>query len=105
MRYAAGLLHENPTLGIDVVAERAAISPRQLLRRFIEHVGYGPKVFARVMRLQHLMALRQRHPTADLAWLAARAGYADRAHLVHDCRSLAGRPPRALLAQRATVDL
>jgi len=105
VRYAAGLLRENPTLGIGVVAERAAISPRQLLRRFIQHVGYGPKVFARVMRLQYLMALGQRHPTAELAWLAACAGYADHAHLVHDCRSLAGRTPRALLAQRATVEL
>jgi len=105
VRYATGLLLEDPTLAIGVVAELAAISPRQLLRRFIDHVGYGPKVFARVMRLQRLIALGQRHPAADLAWLAARTGYADHAHLVHDCRSLAGRTPSELLAQRATVDL
>lgn len=34
-------LRENPMLAIGVVADRPRISPRQLLRRFIDHVGYG----------------------------------------------------------------
>ncbi len=66
-------------------------------------VGYGPKRFARVMRLQYLMRLHTHHAGETLGWLATRAGYADQAHLARDCRELAGRTPTALLAQRASV--
>ena len=55
------------------------------------------------MRLQRLLALRAAHPRATLGRLAAQAGYADQAHLAHECGRLAGRTPGALLGQRATV--
>ena len=86
-------------------ARRLAVSPRHLRRRVAEQVGYGPKRYARIMRLQRLLALRARHPGAPAGRLAADAGYADHPHLVRDCRELAGRTPSALLAQRAGVAL
>ena len=81
------------------------MSPRHLRRRFAEQVGYGPKRYARIMRLQRLLALRALHPGASAGRLAADAGYADHPHLARDCRELAGRSPSALLAQRAGVRL
>jgi AraC-like DNA-binding protein len=36
----------------------------------------------------------------DLARLAADTGYADQAHLTHECVRLAGLPPAALTAER-----
>ncbi len=47
VQHATELLRENPTLTIGTVAGRAGISPRQLLRRFIDHIGYGPIGLAR----------------------------------------------------------
>jgi len=85
------------------LAERVAVSPRQLRRRFADHVGYGPKRLARIARLQRVVAAARARPGATVAALAAEAGYADQAHLAADCRELAGRPPSALLAQRAAV--
>ena len=39
------------------------VSERQLHRRFVEAVEYGPKVFARIMRLHRLLAIAgQRSP-------------------------------------------
>ena len=35
---------------------------------------------------------------ASFAELAARAGYADQAHLVRDCRAITGLPPRRFFA-------
>lgn len=102
---AADLLRGEPGLPVAAVAARTQLSERQLRRRFVAHVGYGPKTFARIMRLQRLVALHARHPDADLAWLAAFAGYADQAHLAHEARRLAGCTPSALTRQRATVAL
>jgi AraC-like DNA-binding protein len=74
---------------------------RQLRRRFVAAVGYGPKRFARVLRLQRFLALARGAGTArGLAALALAAGYADQPHLSRDCAELAGATPTALLAGR-----
>ena len=41
--------------------------------------------------------------SADLARVAAEAGYADQPHLTRECAELAGLPPAALLAARAAA--
>jgi hypothetical protein len=60
--------------------------------------GYGAKTLDRVLRLQRFLALGRAEPDAGLARLAADAGYADQAHLGHDCRALADATPAQLLA-------
>jgi AraC-like DNA-binding protein len=78
---------------------RLFLSERQLRRRFHAAVGYGPKVFERVLRLQRLLALAPATP-GSLARLAAEAGYADHAHMATECARLTGLPPSALLDVR-----
>lgn len=74
------------------------ISGRQLRRRFVAAVGYGPKRFERVMRFQHFLRLASAFGKGrGLATLAAEAGYADQAHLCRECASLAGSSPRMLM--------
>jgi AraC-like DNA-binding protein len=74
------------------------ISGRQLRRRFVAAVGYGPKRFERVMRFQHFLRLAGAFAKGrSLATLAAEAGYADQAHLSRECASLAGCSPRVLM--------
>lgn len=70
------------------------ISARQLRRRFIAAVGYGPKMFQRVARFHHFLKLGA--ATRGFAALAAEAGYADQSHLNRECMSLAGCTPRQL---------
>jgi AraC-like DNA-binding protein len=78
---------------------RLFLSERQLRRRFHASVGYGPKVFERVLRLQRLLALAPATP-GGLARLAAEAGYADHAHMAAECARLTGLAPSALLEVR-----
>ena len=86
------------------VGERTAdlfISPRQLRRRFVAALGYGPKTFQRIRRFQGFLALAQAHRdgSVGLARLARWAGYADQAHLTRECGALTGLTPRAFLAE------
>lgn len=93
------------------------ISERQLRRRFLDAVGYGPKTLARILRFQRFLALAGDEaargdsavgvplasyrwappPRVDLAGLAFASGYSDQAHLTRECRRLAGRTPAELV--------
>jgi AraC-like DNA-binding protein len=81
---------------VEQVAHALGVSPRQLLRRSLSAFGYGPKILARVLRLQRAVALAR--GGMALAEVAASVGYADQAHLTRDTTALAGVPPTALLS-------
>jgi AraC-like DNA-binding protein len=67
-------------------------------------VGYGPATLRRLLRFRRFVgrvdAGEGQPGRPDLARLAADTGYADQAHLTHECVRLAGLPPAALTAQR-----
>ena len=85
----AALAMARPGARVDALA--LGLSERQLRRRFVDAVGYGPKTLARVLRFQRFLALAG--SGEDLARLAFTAGYADQAHLTRETRRLAGRTP------------
>jgi AraC-like DNA-binding protein len=83
---------------VAAIADELGLGARQLHRRSLSAFGYGPKTLARILRLRRALALaRDGVPFADTA---ARAGYADQAHLARDVRELAGLPLGELLARR-----
>lgn len=84
-------------VNVRTLATDLGYSERHLHRRVVQHVGYGPKHLARVLRLQRALALARggRHP--NLAEVASAAGYSDQAHLVHESQSLGGATPTELL--------
>lgn len=99
MRYAARWLTANPQGRVRQLARELQLSERQLHRRCQVALGYGPKVFQRVMRLQRVRWLAG---TAVIPppRLALEAGYADQAHLCREARRLTGRPVTRLLPRQ-----
>lgn len=71
-------------------------SHKHTLRLFREHVGLTPKVFARLVRFERVRQAIVQHGQGRLAELAARFGYSDQAHLVHEVRHFAGSAPSSL---------
>jgi AraC-like DNA-binding protein len=69
-------------------ADGVGLSARQLQRRALDAIGYGPKLLVRVLRLDRALVLA--HAGVPLAAVAAECGYADQAHLADDVRALAG---------------
>ena len=70
------------------VAADLGVSERQLHRRTLAAVGYGPKTLARVIRLRRLVGL-----PGSLADRACAAGYASQAHMSDEVRRLTGLSP------------
>jgi AraC-like DNA-binding protein len=84
------------------LSQSMGISNRQLHRRFLAAVGYGPKLFHSVLRFPRLLNLSG--PTnlpRRLAHAAADAGYADQAHMTREVQRFAGVPPSRLLPSAA----
>jgi len=96
----AALRAATPRAPVEALGAGLGVGERQLRRRFVDAVGYGPKTLQRVLRFQRFLALAE-DGGDDLAALAFEAGYADQAHLTRECRRLAGLPPAALLATGA----
>lgn len=85
---------------VGALGPAVGLGERQLRRRFLTGVGYGPKTLARVLRFQRLLGLLRAGPSGppSLAEVAVRAGYADQAHMTAECTRLAGRSPATLAA-------
>ncbi|MDJ1130511.1 helix-turn-helix transcriptional regulator [Streptomyces iconiensis] len=80
---------------VAATARRAGLSERQLHRRCLDAFGYGAKTLARVLRMRG--ALRLARDRTPLSETAARAGYADQAHLAREIKALAGVPMTELI--------
>jgi AraC-like DNA-binding protein len=99
LRAVAGLLRRGAPVA--AAADAVGLSERQLHRRSLAAFGYGPKTLARVLRLRRALRLaRDGTPFADVA---ARAGYADQAHLAREVRALAGVPLGQLVGQNSST--
>jgi AraC-like DNA-binding protein len=80
---------------IDEVARSLGWSRRRLERVFARDLGIRPKVYARIVRLNAVLATLDDAERPRAVDAALDAGYFDQAHLLRDFRSLAGRTPRS----------
>ena len=67
-------------------------SERRLERTFNEQIGLSPKLFARILRFQSLLARAAKDKSALLDHAFA-AGYYDQSHMIRDFRNFAGVTP------------
>ncbi len=85
------------------VADELGVGERHLQRCFGHHLGLPPKLAARLVRVDRLLALLARLPSEEagtgLADVAQRAGFFDHAHMTNDVRRVLGTTPTAILAE------
>jgi len=98
-RATTDLFAAHGNLRIADLADRYGLGKRHFERRFLEHVGFTPKLFARVARFQTALDLKIRFPQRPWVDIANHLGYHDQMHLVHDFHDLAGDAPGLLLSR------
>jgi AraC-like DNA-binding protein len=93
----AALIGEGRTVA--EVAAQVGFSQRQLNRRSLAAFGYGPKMLARVLRLQR--ALGSARSGMPLVQASLAAGYGDQAHFSHEVHALTGQSASQLVGSAA----
>lgn len=89
---------------IDELARDVGWSRKHLGARFRDHVGLTPRVAARVMRFETLLACARARGHRTWGELAATCGYFDQAHLNRDFAEFAHTTPVAYLRDRVPGD-
>jgi AraC-like DNA-binding protein len=88
---AAANLRSNPSLRVGALAAELGLSERHLSRKFNTVFGIGPKRFARIARVEHVLAACGRGAAwADIAYSC---GFTDQAHMVNDFNAILGATP------------
>jgi AraC-like DNA-binding protein len=91
---ALGLLHESGgTVPVGAIAAELGCSRRHLIVRFREQVGVTPKLLARILRFERVVALVDSRTDMGWAEIAQVCGYYDQAHMIRDFNQFAGGPP------------
>lgn len=88
------------TVRIGRIADTIGISHKHLLREFDRCVGLTPKLFARLCSFQRVIRSVGQKAEVDWAGTAARCGYHDQAHLIHEFRAFSGLTPADYLTKR-----
>lgn len=84
---------------VRAVAKRVGLSQRRFIQVFTAQVGLTPKLFCRVLRLQHAREVVVQATTLDWAQVALSCGYYDQSHLIHDFQEFCGLCPTDYLCQ------
>jgi len=89
--HAASILRSNPAIPMPRLASELNVSERQLSRTFNRTFGVGLKQFARLTRIERIVACRN----AGLSWaeVAYATDMSDQAHLVREFKSMVGETP------------
>jgi AraC-like DNA-binding protein len=87
------------TANIDLLANQACLSIRQLERLSKKYFGVGPKTMVRINRFTWSFIHKSRNP--ELTWfdVAIACGYEDYQHMAKDYRDFAGVTPTQLWAE------
>jgi transcriptional regulator GlxA family with amidase domain len=101
-RAVAALRTTSGATPVAALANDLGTTERQLNRRCVAAIGYGPKVLHRVLRMRRFLTLAGAPSAPGLSALAAHAGYADQAHMTRDCLELTGLTPARLRGRRIT---
>jgi AraC-like DNA-binding protein len=93
--------------GVRELCSDLFVSERQLRRRAVVALGYGPKTLQRILRFQGFLALidSPQSRMLGLGRLAGMLGYADQAHLTRECVGFTGLPPQQFLAEDSAICL
>lgn len=93
---------------VETLAQQCFMSRRQLLRRFENAIGIGPKLFSRIVRFQQVFTSMEQAPIEpEWSQMAYDTGYFDQAHFINDFREFSGMSPSQFFhqAQRSEIGL
>ncbi len=83
----------NPSVSLDLLAQKSFLSVKQFERKFQERTGVNPKLFARLVRFDRAFREKNLNPHRDWRNIAFDCNYYDYQHLVRDYKDFTGLKP------------
>lgn len=94
LKRIASDLHRHPERNIKHIASDYKMSPRNMQRLFLRHMGITPKLYGRINRFQQcLQSIGE--SGESLTGIAYKFGYADQSHFIRDFKAFADKTPSA----------
>jgi AraC-like DNA-binding protein len=90
-------------ISVDRLSDQLGISVRQLDRLFADQVGVPPKLFAQILRFQHVFRAWEQQDWPRLADLAVECGFFDQAHLCHVFQRFSGLSPSGFFVREEVM--
>jgi AraC-like DNA-binding protein len=100
---AASIIRSDPAIPLQQLASELDVSERQLSRTFNRTFGLGLKQFARLSRIEQIVARRN----IGLSWaeIAYATNMSDQAHLVREFKSIVGETPAQFFGRNGDPDI
>jgi AraC-like DNA-binding protein len=89
------MLQNVENTSLDWLAKESCLSTKQFERKFNERLGINPKYFARIVRFDKAVRMRNRYPNLDWLSIAIDCGYYDYQHLAKAYKEFTGHSPIA----------
>ena len=90
----------NGAISTCAIARELSVSERHFRRRFRDHLGVSPKIYARQLRLTYAAVSAEKTKRPDWAQIAQLAGFHDQPHMINEFRTMIGMSPKALHHER-----
>ena len=87
-------------VNIKNLSDQCCLSQRQFERKFIEHIGFSPKSFSRIVRFKSLLESYKKGDST-LTEVAYDFGYYDQAHFIQDFKQFSGYTPNRYFSGKA----
>ena len=102
--FAAQRLREtNGQMRLRDLASQLQVSERHLRRRFTDHVGCSPKIYARHLQITAAALIAENTVDPNWAAIAVWAGFHDQPHFINAFRSEMGVTPRVFHQERRAL--
>ncbi len=90
-------------MSLDNWASQSCLSISAFERRFRQQMGVSPKLFARIIRFDRAVSLKEADPNLDWLSIAFQMGYTDYQHLAKDFKQFGGATPVGFIRDDATA--
>ena len=87
------LLKTNGAIPLQEIQKELQVCQRTFQRKFEQQVGVSPRLFARICRFQHSLALVKANGFEKLSDIAYETGYADQSHFIRTFKEFTGLTP------------
>lgn len=97
------IVEKSISMSLTEILGELKINERTLQRHFINRVGVGPKLLARIARVNYLWDQIEKQKTTDYQDLVFFGNYFDQTHFIKDFKNLVGETPSYFLKRNLQI--